>query len=1230
MLQRAVFQKITCHDQFFFYESLYAAKVPGSLAGAPVLLFRISGLLLRTCSGLLFRARKVSFGPVLQSPAKNPEHVLSFAIVMPCNLFTLFFLALGCCPVCLWAQAVAPVPQLFPSNISIYDIENGLPISCTSDGLIDRSGRFWINPCYSQEEHRTINFYRFDGRNSEFVEWEGIPPEINSQAVLSGFNQKGELYGFFRNTGTCFFFDPATHKSRFLTLDTAGAKVNFIGASRSNGIILHAVSPGNHLIYRVLDDRFEQLIKVPRTDADNQGYFAEWNGYVLTGDDLWISNLKTPEFGDAENSAAQFGTLVRIQLTSRQIQKFTLEDIFHGPPPLVRVNSYSDRIIKEGQRGAVIVYLYAWRQYFVLDPANNTIRTFDPFSAIDIAVSRDKINSVPDIRISKDSAGNLLFLAKYESEYRAVLQDVNGDYFDYSPVVEAARKASRNSQCTVQGAQSRDFRKQVFLFLDSGLAVMDLKITGSIRTCLSRVGIRGIAEMAPGSFVANPDGNNPIYNFFTNSGVSEKKAQPLRLDCLESERGKGNLKFPSNLVRDQDGFIWAPRDQQFIRFRTDSGCTTYFVGKTFVKFAFVDAATITLVADDQLFLYDIRNRQLRPVMADGLPVKFNDVVNQIYVAGDRIVWVAALDGLHKVDLNTGTYRLIGRADGFQNDRMMCIDADAGGRLWIGTYGGGLHIYDPQTGAIAIVDQKKGLSNNIVIGILTDNAGVRWLSTYLGMTLVSANGAVLSRLYAEDGLSTNEFNRYSYLKGSSGELLFGSIAGINIIQPEGVKAQLLEAGPPRIFLTRLSYFDVGCDSLVNKIFWPEKVETIKLPASQRSIRLQFALSSLLRSAENNFAYKLEGPDIKDQTEWTYIGANHDLNLQDLPPGRYNILIRGCDFRGNWTTVPLVIPIHADKFFYRQSWFIVLCIGTVMFLGLAWMYQQKIERERLKQELQHRTQEIIRARNQLVAREKLASLGQLTAGVAYEIKKPLNFINEYALNSSTMADRFIVELEKVKNEIDPDLYKQIAYYIDEMKINALDINDSGSTADRIVRSMMDHARGTSEKMQLLDLNQLIEENVHLAVKSFRANHPDFLVDLDETYADELPHIYGSTLNLTRAVLNILNNALYALNEKFQQNGAFKPALRVQTSSNQQRVFIRIRDNGPGIDQEVLKDIFIPFFTTKPTGEGNTGLGLSICYDIIVSEHKGQVNVESVPGEFTEFVIELPISTDKEAPL
>jgi len=219
----------------------------------------------------------------------------------------------------------------------------------------------------------------------------------------------------------------------------------------------------------------------------------------------------------------------------------------------------------------------------------------------------------------------------------------------------------------------------------------------------------------------------------------------------------------------------------------------------------------------------------------------------------------------------------------------------------------------------------------------------------------------------------------------------------------------------------------------------------------------------------------------------------------------------------------------------------------------------------------------------------------------------------------------ELKKVKNRLQKDEIEELDDIVSELKQNAIDILDNGKRADRIVRSMMDHARDSKGERRRADINTLVDENVNLAYHGYRAIDTSFNVSIQKNYSETIEPVEIIQQDIGRVLLNILSNACYAIAEKQKENGeTYSPELSIRTLSKNGHVEIRIHDNGPGIPHEVRDKIFNPFFTTKPTGEGNTGLGLSISYDIIVQQHHGKLEVESDPGNFTEFIISLPIST------
>ena len=263
----------------------------------------------------------------------------------------------------------------------------------------------------------------------------------------------------------------------------------------------------------------------------------------------------------------------------------------------------------------------------------------------------------------------------------------------------------------------------------------------------------------------------------------------------------------------------------------------------------------------------------------------------------------------------------------------------------------------------------------------------------------------------------------------------------------------------------------------------------------------------------------------------------------------------------------------------------------------------------------------AQEKLLVQEKLASLGALTAGIAHEIKNPLNFVNNFADLSVELTVELREEMEKQKSVIAPEDFENLEELLKSLSGNARKINEHGRRADGIVRSMLLHSRGQAGERQATDLNAMLEEYVNLAYHGMRAQDSSFNITIQRELAPDIGKIDAVPQDLSRVFLNILNNACYAANDKAKKAApGFTPILAVRTVNLGDWVEVRIRDNGLGIPQEIRDRIFHPFFTTKPTGQG-TGLGLSISHDIVVVEHGGQLEVETEAGEFTELIVRLP---------
>ena len=273
-----------------------------------------------------------------------------------------------------------------------------------------------------------------------------------------------------------------------------------------------------------------------------------------------------------------------------------------------------------------------------------------------------------------------------------------------------------------------------------------------------------------------------------------------------------------------------------------------------------------------------------------------------------------------------------------------------------------------------------------------------------------------------------------------------------------------------------------------------------------------------------------------------------------------------------------------------------------------------------ELGRSLEELRTAQDRLIQTEKLASLGQLTAGIAHEIKNPLNFVNNFSAISVELIDELREALAGAK--LDSTLQAQVGEIADMLQGNLNKVVQHGKRADSIVKNMLLHSRQGSGERRPVDINAVVEESLNLAYHGARAEKQGFNITLKRSFDPAAGEVNLFPQEITRVLLNLISNGFYAATKrKAEANGGdYEPTLAATTKNLGDSVEIRIRDNGTGIPPEVKEKMFTPFFTTKPVGEG-TGLGLSLSYDIIVKQHAGSIEVDTQPGEFTEFRIVLP---------
>ncbi len=415
------------------------------------------------------------------------------------------------------------------------------------------------------------------------------------------------------------------------------------------------------------------------------------------------------------------------------------------------------------------------------------------------------------------------------------------------------------------------------------------------------------------------------------------------------------------------------------------------------------------------------------------------------------------------------------------------------------------------------------------------------------------------------------------------------------------------------------------------------QELVLPYRHNHINIDFGSNELAKPFLVEYQYILEGYD----EEWSPVLKKTSATFGNIHEGDYTFLVRARftgsveGTAGDWTE-PLAYSFKVLPPVYRTWW--AYLTYTLIFLSFAYPIHRYQRNKAIKQEQDKaRERELEQAREiekaytklesahenlkstqaQLIQQEKLASLGQLTAGIAHEIKNPLNFVNNFSGLSLEFLEEVEEELDKLE-ESEP--LENVRDLLGDIKINLTKIKHHGGRADGIVKSMLMHSRGGSGSMEPSDVNEVIKEYVNLSFHGMRANKNPINVELSLDLDESLPKIPLNTEDFSRVILNLTKNAFDAMREKIAKAGPdYKAKLEVRTKNLGDKILIEVEDNGPGVPDDIKDKLLMPFFTTKKGTEG-TGLGLSITHDIIKA-HNGMLDITTQVGEWTKFSIILP---------
>ncbi len=615
-----------------------------------------------------------------------------------------------------------------------------------------------------------------------------------------------------------------------------------------------------------------------------------------------------------------------------------------------------------------------------------------------------------------------------------------------------------------------------------------------------------------------------------------------------------------------------------------------------------------------------------------------DQISALYVDESNDLWVGTWSnkGLNKLNRNTGKFTHYLEGLGIED-----IYQDASGIMWAGS-NSGLHRYHKESDSFSLFDiENRENTTGLVSAIVGDKENNLWMSTQNGMYKLNKERNWWYRYGKENGVREGLiFIHDALFARQNGEIFLGDTSGYYAFFPEKLKTI---TDKKRIYFTR---FWVNNKEIIPGANGPLKeslyeTKDIQLAHDQNVFSFSATAIDFRSNKETYIHYQLENFD----NGWRKASAEDEIQYYKVPPGKYRLRIKTADNNnGEWIEKSIAVIISPPWWNTWQA-FIVYALLFMAFVYSVHRFQKnwviRAERERTRErelaqakEIEKAYSELKATQKQLIQSEKMASLGELTAGIAHEIQNPLNFVNNFSDVNTELIDELTEEVDKGNL----DEVKAIAK---DIKENEQKINHHGKRADAIVKGMLQHSRSSGGVKEPTDINALAEEYLRLAYHGLRAKDKSFNATMKTDFDDTIGLVNVIPEDIGRVILNLITNAFYVVSEKakmisqtpypLEGGPDYQPTVTVMTKhqlplsggrgSDGAKVTISVSDNGSGIPASALDKIFQPFFTTKPTGQG-TGLGLSLSYDIIKA-HGGELKVETKEGEGSVFIIQIPVS-------
>ncbi|MEL7119896.1 MAG: ATP-binding protein [Bacteroidota bacterium] len=1059
----------------------------------------------------------------------------------------------------LQAQEVDPLPKLYPAYAEDFSDLSSFPNICFEKAFMDEDGRMWLAPCGSAKMQASLYLFQLDGYNFKFVR--GAIEKLSVDHVFIDFIDGHTLVGLTQQdeTNQIFFYDLRTHDLRFEDLPIQ-EQIKY-GILTSDKTIYLAYQAGTKIV--VGEWRQGNYRELAQLD-----YYRKSNDFFplfFNENELWFDNLGEKDY------------LVRYSFEINSIKKYNYPNFDNEPSAVKERYGFISPQPTYGRLDKVFFFQVKRgtgnRNYRILLKYN------EDKDQIERVVEQPNVVDQSSC-VFQDEVGNTLYVfSDVNKDYQAVLEDTEGKRYDYSAFFQALNRR------TLISTSSQDFKKDLIICSTSGILIQQATNTAGIQQFLIGASIRAMIELPNHTFLVNWQGQD-VFRLDPKTGTVETLKN---FDC-PYDLSKVFYVF----YLDQEGKLFVNVDDGFVKFDLEKKtCETILTGIDRIS-------TFITIDEDQLifhsrtkglFLFSLSTQTVTPILHNGQPILAKSNVNGMYYDQEKWLWVAANTGLWKIDPFGDEKEYLGKDAPFVDSRFLSMEPDDQGRLWLGTPLAGVNIYDPKTKELQIINNDDGLINNTVANILEDDDGDWWLGTYNGISIVDKEGQHIANLGLKDGLVEKEHNRFAALKAQNGNLLIGTINGLNVIDPTVLKNRLKSSKGLEIYLTSIQYYDAQKGEIVNETYKFNNLETLHLSASKRYLNLSFALSSIINPKENQYAYMLEGID----SDWTSLGNQQLLNLSNLPSGKYRLLIKGQDSSGNWTEEPIALSIQANEIFYKTVWFYVLLVFSAVLGALIWIRQLRSKVVEATSKIQRDKAIIESQAERLKENDQAKSL--FFTNISHEFRTPLTIISGLTRKMKNKPEEREAENLNMVLRNSDHLLNLVNQILDLRKLEADKLEVNMIQADVIPYfHYLFESFNSLASSKGLQMHLLVEEE-------------QLVMDYDQN-------------KLLQVLSNLLTNSI-----KFTPSGGnIYFIVRREAPSS---LVIQVKDTGIGISSEKLPFIFDRFYQVGEVTAVNegTGIGLALSKEL-VSLLGGTLTVESEVNKGSTFTVTLPISNN--APL